>query len=416
MNFAFFRSLWRNKVRILLAFSLSFVSFCLCLILLMDRYAFEVQNSDICNMFSSNIADVGIVRNYYVKDEEGFGEELNNIKERVRNELGLHCGGYTECDITFDELEHNKDYIELNRKYFAGSFWEEFPEESMVIFVDPDILNIIDCNITSQMLEPVIENGSVLYPVYVGSAYQDVIRIGDVLTEYYYKTKYIVRGYIDNDVWFSYFSMLSEPVSSMECKFLLPFSEAMMTNSLEQFSVLGQLLIDCQGNCDYFSIVKNWGDEKDIKFNISTVESEIDLLRETTESYLSTIGRFGAITALSSAISLTALFCALILTHKREYAIRLAMGRTNTGLAFSMFIKNICVAVISFITAIIATYLFLIKGEINSDYCGIYFSALSKYAIPLTIPFVIVFSVVSTILPFILINRMNLVELIKEDE
>ena len=52
---------------------------------------------------------------------------------------------------------------------------------------------------TKEMLEPIITGEEKYYPIFVGEGYKDIININDVLTDYYYGNKYVVKGYIENN-------------------------------------------------------------------------------------------------------------------------------------------------------------------------------------------------------------------------
>ena len=147
--------LMRNKVEIILVMGLSVISLFLCMIALMNSLVFNIQVKDIAELFRVDMGQIGVMDFSFVKYEDNFANDIKEIKDIVREEYGLLCGAYSESYLWFDELMENEAYLECNREAYKGTFYEEDPDLSRVILVEPEIMDLVDCGIKKEDLYPV---------------------------------------------------------------------------------------------------------------------------------------------------------------------------------------------------------------------------------------------------------------------
>ena len=76
----------RNKGLITIGAVLSFISFSLCFFSLTNNYALYEQMQEIRDVFSSDLDKTYVMEFSYVEDEASFAEDINAIKEKIRND------------------------------------------------------------------------------------------------------------------------------------------------------------------------------------------------------------------------------------------------------------------------------------------------------------------------------------------
>lgn len=406
----------RNKIQIILILGLSIISFFLCMDSLTNSFVFKRQIRDLKKMFQADLNKIVVFDFNYVKNFDDFGHDIDEIKNNIRKDYGLTCGAYEETYISFDELWNEESYIECNREKYKGTFHEEDPELSDVILVDPDIMNIVDCGIEKDMLLPITLDKELHYPIYVGIGYKDIIEIGDVLTNSTFNTRYIVMGYIENANWFDYSDPFAFPVSSMEHKFIASFSREEQTDSMTQMSTISQIFVKTdyvQG--DFINQILEQASKKDIKLHISSVENKIQELETDNREMLKNEYIFTVVVMSCSMISISSLFCAFILMQKKEYGIRLAFGESKAKLICLFAGRHLLIVTIAMLADI-----WLVKKYLDitvmDTFIQLYKKTLVEYAIPIVIFVSVLYTLISLITPIIMLNRLELAQLIKEED
>lgn len=405
----------RNKIQIILVMGLSIISFFLCLVALTNSFVFKAQIRDLKKMFQADMEKIAVLDFSYVKDFDNFGYDIDEIKNNIRKDYGLICGAYAESYIVFEELWNEESYIECNREKYKGTFHEEDPELSDVILVDPDIMNIVDCGIEKDMLLPITIDKELYYPIYVGIDYKNVIEVGDVLTDTTFDTRYIVMGYIEDANWFDYSDPFEFPVASMEHKFLASFSKEEQTDAMTQMSTVSQIFIKIdydQG--EFINQILEQASKKDIKLHISSVENKIQELQADNHETLQNEYSFTVTIMICSMISISSIFCAFILMQKKEYGIRLAFGETKEKLICLFAGRHLLIVIFAMMVAIwlVKKYLGVIVME---TFVQLFKKTLVEYAIPITILVSVLYTLISLIPPMIMLNRLELVQLTKEE-
>lgn len=411
----FFNYLKRNKVQSILVMGLSIISLFLCLIALTNTFVLKAQIRDLQNIFQTDMDKIRVIDFSYVKDEDEFGYDIDEIKNTVRKDYGLMCGAYAESYIWFEELRNNEDYLECNREEYKGTFYEEDLDVSDVIMVDPEIMDIVDCGIHKEDLLTITIDEELYYPIYVGTEFKNIIKIDDVLTGYTFGTRYIVKGYIEDTNWFSYYDPFEFPASSMKHKFITTFCEEEQTDSMTQLSTVSQIFI--KGDASQDSLIRqieNLASQKDIKICISTVEEKMQQLQADNSEIIRNEYGFAVVVMICSMISIGSLFCAFILIQIKEYGIRLAFGESKERLMCILAGKHLIRIAVAMLIAIWLTKKYF-AVTVLGEFSQLYYKSLAEYAVPITILVSVLYTLISLIPPIIMLNRMELVQLVKKE-
>lgn len=412
----FLNYLARNKVQIILVMGLSIISLFLCVLALTNSFVFKAQIKDLKKIFQTDTDKIGVLNFSYVKDENRFGDDINEIKNIIRKDYGFICGAYTESYIYFEELWNNKVYLECNEEEYKGTFYEEYLSLSDVIMVDPEMMDIVDCGILKEDLLPITIGDELYYPIYVGSDFKHIIEIDDVLTSDTFGTKYIVKGYIEDTIWFSYYDPIEFPASPMKHKFIAPFGNEERTDSMTQLSTVNQIFI--KGNVLKESDIRQiekLASQKDIKISISTIEEKIQQFKVDNMEIMRNQYSFAIVVMICSMISISSLFCAFILMRIKEYGIRLAFGESKERLICTMVGRHLVYISIAMLIVILFAKKYF-DATVLGEFSQLYNKSLVGYAFPITILVSILYTLISLIPPIIMINRMELVQLVKEEE
>ncbi len=405
----------RNRIQLILVMGLSIISLFLCLIALTNSFVFNAQIRDLEKMFQVDMDKIGVFDFSYVNDEDNFGYDIDEIKNTIKKDYGLTCGAYTESYIWLDELWNNEAYLECNRKEYKGTFLEEEPELSDIILVNPEIMDIVDCGIEKENLLPITIDEELYYPIYVGTDFKNIIKIGDVLTNSTFNTRYIVKGYIEDENWFAYSNLFAFPVSSMKHKFIASFCKEEQIDSMTQMSTVSQIFVKMDDDQETFiNQIEKLAAQKDIKIHISTIENKMQELQADNQEMIRNEYGFTVVVMICSMISIISLFCAFILMQIKEYGIRLAFGETKERLISVLVGRHLILILIAMLVAIwlVKKYLDII---VMGEFYQLFDKTLVEYAIPITILVSVLYTLISLIPPIIMLNRMELVQLIKED-
>ncbi len=407
--------LMRNKVEIILVMGLSVISLFLCMIALMNSLVFNIQVKDIAELFRVDMGQIGVMDFSFVKYEDNFANDIKEIKDIVREEYGLLCGAYSESYLWFDELMENEAYLECNREAYKGTFYEEDPDLSRVILVEPEIMDLVDCGIKKEDLYPVEMEGEILYPIYVGADFKEIIQVGDVLTGTTLGTKYIVKGFIDGERWFDYNDPFAFPTSSMEHKFLAPFGKNEQVDAMTQLSTMNQIFVELDSNCeDFIKNIEKTASQKDIKLRISIIEEKMQELKEDNMEVIRNEYAFAVVVVICSMISISSLFCAFILMQKKEYGIRMAFGESKERLICIMAGRHLAYILGAMSIALCLAVKYM-EITVMGEFYQLYYRTLMEYALPVTLGISILYTLFSLIPPILMINRMELVQLVKEE-
>ena len=404
-----------NKIWSAIIIALSIISFLISLNAFTNAVSLYTQVDMVKDTFKDSMID-NIYTLKIVNTNDNQAETITNIKNFVSSlDEEIYTGAFYETGEYFNELESNSEYIRRNQTVYKNTYRENSPEISEVIYVDAQLFNMIDTNITASMFE--ISNDEYL-PVYVGYEYKNILPLETVLTLSRTNQKYIIKGYIQNEKWLNNDDFISFAPISLDNKFIIPFSELDKKDNITQESTNGKIFIYLGNNENninkYIQEINTYAEENGIKLNITSVNELIDDYKNANQNiinsniFLAIMVSVCAITSIISTISI------LVLMRKKEYGIKIAFGYTKKKIIFSLITE---VITLEFCSALIS-YLMIYLKTLNdkSIFNEIYLQTLGSSSIIYMIIMLFVVCLLILILPLIIINHYEPSDLIRGGE
>lgn len=404
-----------NKIWSAIIIALSIISFLISLNAFTNAVSLYTQVYMVKDTFKDSMID-NIYTLKIVNTKDNQAETITNVKNFVSSsDEEIYTGAFYETGEYFNELESNSEYIRKNQTIYKNTYRENSPEISEVIYVDAQLFNMIDTNITASMFE--ISNDEYL-PVYVGYEYKNILPLETVLTLSRTDQKYIIKGYIQNEKWLNNDDFISFAPISLDNKFIIPFSELDKKDNITQESTNGKIFIYLGNNENninkYIQEINTYAEENGIKLNITSVNELIDDYKNANQNiinsniFLAIMVSVCAITSIISTISI------LVLMRKKEYGIKIAFGYTKKKIIFSLITE---VITLEFCSALIS-YLMIYLKTLNdkSIFNEVYLQTLGSSSIIYMIIMLFVVCLLILILPLIIINHYEPSDLIRGGE
>ena len=412
-----FSSMWHNKLQVLLILILSTIAFVLALLTLTNSFAFNTQISMVEDMFSSPLdktyrIDVSCTENF-----DTSGVAFAELKEFINQQGNTVCGAYDQTGAYFDELQGNQEYIALNQKAYAGTLYADNPSIAEVIFFDTEILNLMSGRLSQEDFQPVEQNGETYLPLYAGKDFKGVMSVGDVLTisrdNIRNGTKYIVKDFLPDDAkWFDDSDPITMPVTSLNHKFLAPFSKIDKTDSMTQQSTVGKIFIVSDN--DIKDSVSKKALQLGIKLRVTSISDFIEQWKEDNNQILKLNFFLAAVVLICSAISMISTLCVTVLLKKKEYGIRIAFGTTKRQIILSLCFEILILNVIAGAIAFTYSY-FKYANSLISSFQEIYIKTLCSTSLIGLIVLIIFLVAIVLLIPVVILARYNPAELVKEE-
>lgn len=412
-----FKSIWKNKLRSVLFLILTALTYFLVLTSLTDCFSFYTQLSDARGFFR-DARDTYRVDAVHIENEDSIGKDFEELKAFVNGCEDSVCGAYDIVGEYFDELMGNSEIIEMNKKFYAGSKSERFPEIIETVFIDIPILEILNFDLTDSEFKPVEIDGTVYSALYAGSDFEGILSVGDKLTLSGAGEKYIVMGFMEDKKWLDDNDPITMPQMSLNHMFLAPFSELEKQLSLNDFNMIhhatvGKIFMKCPaGTASEFN---SRASEKGIKFRVTSIYDFTEDWKLKNEGILQMRFFLAAIVLICSAVSIVSILCVSILMRKREYGVRIAFGGTKKRIIISACIEMLILNLISASGAFALSYRSF-AGNIIQSYRDIYLRTLCTMSLYILVILIIVFMAVTLTIPLNLLRRYNPAELIKEED
>lgn len=310
----------------------------------------------------------------------------------------------------------NSDFISLNESAYAGTLRENTPEIVEVVFFDPEILELMNTDLTQEDFTPITNDSGEYLPLYVGQDYAEVLSINDTLTLSRNGAKYIVKGYLQDEVWFDDSDCITMPLTSLNHKFLAPFSVQDRTDSITQQSTAGKILIySGQDDSNLISDLSNLALDLGIKLRITGITDYINSWSADNNDVLQLNYFLAAIVTLCSAISMCSALCVTVLLNKREYGVRIAYGSTIREISTSLGIEFILLNIISAVIAFFVVFSNFQSTSLSS-FRSIYIETLCTTSLIGLVALILLLSAIVLFLPLNILSRYKPVELVKEED
>ncbi len=413
-----FSSIWHNKVRTLLILALNTLTFFLALLTLTNCFAFYTQNADVRKLFRYDMENTYRVDAVKIENEDNIGADFEELKAFVNEQENAVCGAYDIVGIYFDELTDDPKFVALNKKAYAGTKYESYPFTADVVFIDPEILQIVNFELAENDFQPIEKDGELYLPLYAGTDFNEILSIGDTLTTSSAGEKYIVAGFLENKKWLDDNDAVTMPPVSLNHMFLAQFSELEKQLSVNDFnmihhSTVGKIFMNCSKNvADEFNALAA---EKGIKFNVISLADFTELWKTNNEEILRQYLFLAVIVLICSAISIVSALCVNVLLKKKEYGVRIAFGSTKERIILSLCFEMLFLNIISGAIAFGSSYRSF-AGNIIQSYREIYLKTLCSTSLMCLIGLMMLLTVLVLFVPVKLLKRYDPASLIKEEE
>lgn len=335
------------------------------------------------------------------------------MKEFINQQEDTICGAYDQSGEYFEELQNDQDYISLNQKSYAGTFRESTPTISEIIFFDTEMLSLMSVELSEEDFLPIVQNGKNYLPLYVGKDFANVFSVGDILTLSRNGTEYMIQGILSDMKWFDDSDPITMPVTSLNHKFLAPFSEIDKTDSITQQSTVGKIFI--MSEQDIKESVSKKALQLGIKLRITSISDFIDQWKQDNYQILRLNFFFAVMVLICSIISMISTLCVTVLLKKKEYGIRIAFGTTKRQIILSLCSEILILNVIAGVIAFVYSY-FNYKNTAISSFQEIYIKTLCSTSLIELILLILFLVAVVLLIPVTILARYNPVELIKEED
>lgn len=415
MNRNMFISMFRNSAKKFLTLCLLIISFTLSMISLMDSFSYKIQKSENEDLYSYNTDEVYRLDVIHIDENEfdKVGEGLNDIKEIIRNQIGLTIGAYCDTTDRFDELSINNTYIDRNRELFRGGYEEKSPEMSKIIFMDSQMACFLNNGLTQEMFEPVIMAGEEYLPIYAGKAYEGIFSIGDKLTLSRTGDKYVFCGYLDAIKWFGLFP-IENPTRMLEHYFFAPFCESEKTDSMTQLSTTHGIHVRIPEKAEIIEKeISEIAAMYNIRIRITSVSEIIDNWESETRERLGYYRKLANMFIVCAASSITALMAVSVILDKKTIGIKIAYGSNKRKIIVNLHISLGIQVLFALICSILLVMHKIYTQTDTIEMANLLYKTLWKISVPQTIAVGVIIMIVVGIIPLGLIKKFDVASAIK---
>ena len=401
---------------------------CMCSIFLVDQMAtnmfrYVYHNMELVNMLEFGQERTLMLRINYKEETDQDVKRINKLVDYIAHIDGvMAAGSYDETSAYFQELEKNKDYMDVNRVGFKNTFRMEKLGVTEAVYVTPGLEQLCKLELLKgeKDFQNQIKNG--IIPILVGYSYREVAPVGTVLTNKETNRKYQVTGILKKgERWYGDVDAVGSDTVCLDYKMIVCRTQDEIQQSEDIMVTL------CTISSSYILLEKD-ADKISVKSSISEKAKELGLsvsaitmrevLNEYAESYkksLDTSIFMAAIFILFSVISISSATLVSILLEKSEYGIMYANGLSGRDISLKVFFENGYMMFVSVCVAYLLRTYFILKSRY-----GAFSILLRRIHFRLTLPFVILIAlmitVIASILPILILRRMKPVELIGGNE
>lgn len=403
-----------NKIWSVIVVILSIISFWISLNAFTNAMALYTQLDMVKDMFyDGTLESTYTLKITNMKENQATTIiQTKQFIEKLGNDVSV--GAFYETGEFFNELENNVGYIEKNKILYKNTYRENQPKISEVIYIDKEMLKILDTNINIDTFE---NDESEYLPMIVGIEYKDVLPIGTILTLSRTNQKYIVNDYIENDKWLNNDDYISFAPVSLNFKFIIPFSADDEKDDMTQESTNGKIFISFSNekNIDsYLEQINDYTQKNNLKITILSISEQIKNYQVENQSIVNSNIYLAIMVSICSITSIISVISILVLMRKKEYGIKIAFGYTKRKIILSLISEVIILEIISSIIAFGTLYLKKLSSQ--SIFNEVYLQTLSGFSILYLIFLLVVVCFLILLLPLVIVNRYEPSDLIKGSE
>lgn len=412
-----FSSIKHNKARTILILLMMSLTYFMVLMTLTNSFVFYTQMSEVRRMFKTDLRNTYRVDGLFIENEDTIGEDFDELKDFVNSRENSVYGAFEMYSMQFYELENDPKLIELNRKIKGDTVPESWLSYAEMIFVDPEIFEILKFDLSKEDFSPIEKDGVFYPPIYAGKALEGIVSVGDILTWDNYDEKYIVAGFFDGKQWVNENDPVVQPLRDIDHRFITQFSAAEKQDTLyynmSRHSTVGSTFLYCSQNT-----AEEFGEraaEMGIKFEVTSIYDFIEEYQQKKEQTLRDQLFLSVIVLICSAVSIVSVLCVNVLLKKREYGIRIAFGGTLKKVILSLGLELLLLDMISGVIGFAAAYRSYSKIVVKSIR-DVNFKTLCTSSPACLIALIIVCAALVLSIPAVLLKRFDPAVLIKEGE
>ena len=136
-----------NKIWAIVIIVLSIVSFWIALNTFTNAMALYTQIDMVKEVLKEDELDNIYTMKVNHTSENG-AKVITDLKNFTASLDNTEVGAFYETDEFFEELSQNNNYININKNLYKGTYREQNPESSEIIYIDKEILDIQNTKLT----------------------------------------------------------------------------------------------------------------------------------------------------------------------------------------------------------------------------------------------------------------------------
>lgn len=405
----------RNRVRLVLIQCLLVVSFFLMILVLMDTYAYLIQRDKNEKLYKYNTEEICRFDVIHINEKsfEKVGVGINDLKEHIRSDLGMAIGAYYETTEEFDELGDNHAFVARNKSLLKGTYEENFADMAKTIFLDPQLVAIIECGLNEEMFYPKQVGGQEYLPIYAGSVYEGIFALGDIFTLSRTGDKYVFCGYIEPINWFG-FNPIEEPPRQLDNYFFAPFCDKEKVDSMTQLSTTSGIYAwPFNHVSDFSEQMIECSSVYGVSFKVNSVKDIILNWENNVEERLGPLKKLTITVIICSVLSIMSLLSVSVLLDKKEIGIRIAYGSSKANIFWGLQTSLTVQVVTSLIIAVLLV-VYEVENTRGGDFTSIYYMAMRYIGIPVASILVLIISIIASMIPLAILKMYEPAELVKQ--
>jgi putative ABC transport system permease protein len=312
-------------------------------------------------------------------------------------------GAYDFINVIFKELRNNSQFLNLRKDLSKGTIEEQFPYSIDILRIDKGLLRLAKLD----TLDTNTDNLNDSIPLLVGSAYKEIIHIGETLTlDDDSVSKYKVIGYLDkNSDWIDDQGYASHLLVNLDDKFVV-----LSTNKDNQTvnyiraksSVFFYTMKDANKLADIMNKIDTKANDLGIKTQSKTILQEIQDHKDQMKDTFFYMLFLSIFLAIFSTIGIAATMLSSIIDRKREFGIRIMNGGSISHIKYLVLGEILTMMCISTSLAIIGKIVQSVKYMKSLKTMGLQVNPLTLVTWDVVISaiiFVMVLTLASIVIP-----------------
>ena len=335
MNLLLFslRELWKKKGFTLLLFLVCFAAMQTVLSAVTNAASAAYQQSTFARSLG---VDPRQVLHLHFRDTAESPEFAGVLREFLAyaGELpGVEAvGQFDAAGVYFSELEGAEEYAAVNGALLNGQKYENYPSISRLLSADETVLGLVEGGVSQYAAA-----GEGCLPLYASEVFEEVLPLGQILTDSRTGDRYELVGYIPRGArWVAEDDLVRFPMVSLDGWFIAPFSQGSRSDILTQLSSLHNTYLFLTGDAEVSRIreqIASYSRQHQFEAGASLLSEECESYQAETGGLLVRQAAIAVLVTVLAVSSVVTVFAADILLKRRKYGILAANGFTRAELA-----------------------------------------------------------------------------------